>query len=111
MAPAEHAERETFPVAAVVQAAGRSSRQGRHKLLLPLGGKPLVAHAVASACASSAEAVLVVVGHEADHVRAALPPDRYSIVENPVYAQGMATSLRTGIAAIPAACAGALIML
>lgn len=111
MAPSDGHKTATFPVAAVVLAAGRSSRMGRHKLLLPLGGRPLVAHAVAAACASAADNVLVVVGYEAERVRAALPPDRYTIVENPDYAQGMATSLHAGIAAVPAACAGALITL
>lgn len=98
-------------IAAIVLAAGRSSRMGTHKLLLPLGGRPLIAHATASACASRAESVVIVVGHEAARVRAALPPDRYTVVKNPDYAEGMATSLRAGLAAVPASCCGALIVL
>lgn len=99
------------PIAAVVLAAGRSSRMGRHKLLLPLGDQPVIAHVVAAACASGAEPVLIVLGHEAEEVRAALPPSRAHMVENPAYTEGMASSLRAGIAAVPAECAGALMVL
>jgi molybdenum cofactor cytidylyltransferase len=99
------------PIAAVVLAAGRSSRMGTHKLLLPLGDRPVIAHVVAAACASGADPVLVVLGHGAERVRAALPPSRVQIVENPAYAGGMASSLRVGIAAVPAECAGALVLL
>lgn len=101
----------TPSVAVVALAAGRSSRMGRHKLLLPLGGMVLVAHAVAAASASLADPVLVVVGHEAERVRAALPPGRHLVVANPDYAQGMASSLRAGITALPEEVAGALVVL
>lgn len=100
-----------IPVAAVVLAAGRSSRMGQHKLLLPLGGTAIVAHTVAAACASEADPVLVVVGHEAERVRVALPPGRHTVVANPDHAQGMASSLRAGIAALPQEVAGALVVL
>ncbi len=99
------------PVAAIVLAAGRSSRMGAHKLLLPLGGRPLVAHAVRAACESRASPVIVVLGHEAERVRAALPAGSYTVVENPGYAAGMASSLRAGLAAVPESCAGALVVL
>ncbi len=84
---------------------------GRHKLLLPLGDRPLVAHVVAAACASGADPVLVVVGHEAERVRDALPPGRQRVVVNEDFATGMASSLRAGVAAVPRECAGALILL
>lgn len=82
---------------AIVLAAGSSSRMGAHKLLLPLGGKPLVAYAVAAACASAAQPVVVVLGRAADDVRAALPAGRFRTVVNPDYATGMAASLRVGL--------------
>ncbi len=99
------------PLAAIVLAAGRSSRMGAHKLLLPLGNRPLVAHAVAAACASGAEPVIVVLGHDAGRVAAALPAGRQQVVINPSYQEGMATSLRAGLLALPAEPAGALILL
>jgi molybdenum cofactor cytidylyltransferase len=88
---------------AIVLAAGRSQRMGEHKLLLPLGGQPLVAYSVEAACASTADVIIVVLGHAADNVRAALPPGRYHTVVNQAYASGMASSLRVGIRALVAA--------
>jgi molybdenum cofactor cytidylyltransferase len=81
----------------IVLAAGSSSRMGAHKLLLPLGGQPLVAYAVTAACASMAEPVVVVLGRAAEDVRAALPTGRYATVVNPDYVAGMAGSLRAGL--------------
>lgn len=84
-------------IAAIVLAAGRSSRMGQHKLLLPLGGRPLVSYAVEAAAASVAEPVLIVLGYQATEVAEALPSGRCTTCINPNYASGMASSLRLGI--------------
>jgi molybdenum cofactor cytidylyltransferase len=97
--------------AAIVLAAGQSSRMGAHKLLLPLGDRPLIAHAIIAACASSANPVIVVLGHDAERVAATLPPGRQQVIVNPDYQEGMSTSLRAGLAAIPPQTTGALILL
>ena len=102
---------EPVPLAAIVLAAGQSSRMGAHKLLLPLGNRPLVAYTVAAACASGAELVIVVLGHDAERVEAAMPSGRQHVVVNPSFRDGMATSLRAGLSALPAETAGALILL
>jgi molybdenum cofactor cytidylyltransferase len=98
-------------IAAVVVAAGRSSRMGAHKLLLPLGDRPVIAQVVAAVLATSLRPVVVVVGHEAARVRAALPPGEFHVIENPTYADGLATSLRAGISALPQTVAGAVVVL
>jgi molybdenum cofactor cytidylyltransferase len=98
-------------IAAIVLAAGKSSRMGANKLLLPLDGYPLVWHAISSACASSADLVLVVLGNEAERVAAALPPGRYQRVDNPRFADGLSTSLQVGLDALPGNTDGALILL
>lgn len=98
-------------IAAVVLAAGRSSRMGAHKLLLPLGSKPLLRYALDAATGSRAEPVILVVGYAADQVREALPPGPYSVVENPRFGEGMATSLCAGIAEVPTGVTGAIILL
>lgn len=85
-------------IAAVILAAGRSSRMGSAKLLERLEGKPLVRWAAEAALASSARPVVVVTGHRADEVAAALTELPVELVHNPDYAQGMATSLRAGVA-------------
>ena len=98
-------------IAAIVLAAGASSRMGANKLLLPLDGRPLAAHAVETACASSADAVLVALGNAADQVAAALTPGRYQRVDNPRFADGLSTSLQAGLDALSDEMDGALILL
>jgi molybdenum cofactor cytidylyltransferase len=87
-------------IAAVVLAAGTSSRLGRTKQLLELDGKPLLQHTVDLAAASFDE-VVVVLGHEADAIESALVlPSNSRVVRNPDYRQGMSSSLRGGIASL-----------
>jgi len=99
-------------VDAVVLAAGRSSRMnGRHKLLARIGGRPLVRIAVEAAIGSSADGVIVVVGHEADAIRAAIAGLDVVIVENRDYGTGLASSLRAGVAALPEESEAAIVLL
>ncbi|NMG17263.1 NTP transferase domain-containing protein [Aromatoleum bremense] len=89
-------------VAALVLAAGQSSRMGAaNKLLIEVGGVPMVLRAVNAARASRAASVTVVVGHEAEAVGTALATSGATLVDNPDHAQGMSSSLRHGIAALP----------
>jgi CTP:molybdopterin cytidylyltransferase MocA/xanthine/CO dehydrogenase XdhC/CoxF family maturation factor len=98
-------------IAGIVLAAGTSSRMGRNKLVEPVGGKPLVRHAVETALTGRIDPVIVVTGHEAAAVRAALNSAPVSFVHNEDFAQGLSTSLRAGIRAVPAGCDGALVLL
>jgi molybdenum cofactor cytidylyltransferase len=99
-------------VAAIVLAAGRSTRMGaENKLLADLGGTPMVRRVVETALASRARPVLVVTGHMAAEVAAALAGLDVTLVANPDYAMGLASSLKAGIRAIPEECNGALILL
>jgi molybdenum cofactor cytidylyltransferase len=92
-------------VAVLVLAAGRSTRMGGpNKLLADARGQPLVVHAVKAALASQAVEVMVVLGHMPDQVRdvivKAAPGGRLRFVTNPDFADGLSTSVRTGIAAL-----------
>jgi len=98
-------------IAGVVLAAGTSSRMGRNKLALPVGGKPMIRHVVEAALASGLERVLVVTGHEAELTESLLAGLPVAFVRNPDYAAGISTSLRAGIAAVPQYCAGAMVLL
>jgi molybdenum cofactor cytidylyltransferase len=99
-------------IAAVVLAAGRSTRMGGpNKLLAELGGKPLVRIAAEQALASRANPVIVVTGHERERVEAALADLDVHIVHNPNYADGLGTSLRAGVAAVPAEADGVIVCL
>jgi len=99
-------------VAAVVLAAGRSTRMGAlNKLTADVGGKPLVRRAAEQALASRAAPVIVVTGHERDKVEAALAGLRVTFVHNANFADGLGTSLKTGIAAVPAEADAAIVCL
>uniref|UniRef100_UPI0035ADECFE NTP transferase domain-containing protein n=1 Tax=Stella sp. TaxID=2912054 RepID=UPI0035ADECFE len=89
-------------MAALVLAAGRSTRMGAaNKMLATVDGKPMVAHAVDAALASKARPVVVVTGHDPGAVMGALAGRDVAYAHNPDYAQGLATSLAAGIAALP----------
>jgi len=104
-------ERARGAIAGVVLAAGTSSRMGRNKLLLPLGQQTVVRRAVTTALAAGLDPVLVVLGHESERVQQALQGLRYTPVPNVDYAQGLHTSLRTGIAAVPPEAPAAVVLL
>ena len=89
-------------VAAVILAAGRSTRMGGpNKLLAEIGGRPLVRIAVEEALASRSRPVIVVTGHQRDEVDAALAGLKVERVHNPNFAEGLSTSLKAGLAAVP----------
>ncbi|HWK98071.1 MAG TPA: molybdopterin-binding/glycosyltransferase family 2 protein [Pseudolabrys sp.] len=99
-------------IAAIVLAAGRSTRMGAlNKMLAEIGGKPLVRIAAEQALASRAKPVIVVTGHQREQVEAALAGLPVRFAHNPDYADGLGTSVRTGIAAVPAEAGGAIVCL
>jgi molybdenum cofactor cytidylyltransferase len=111
-APGSPEPRPAPRIAAVVLAAGRSTRAGDiNKLTALIDGVPMVARALARIRASQADPVIVVTGHEAARVRAALSETDVTFTHNPNYAQGMATSIAAGIEALPSGLDGALICL
>ena len=93
---APHAPR----IAALVLAAGRSSRMGTiNKLLITIDGKPMVRHAVDAVREAGLDPVIVVTGHERERVEAALRDAAVTFVHNPAYAEGLSSSLKAGLAA------------
>ena len=99
-------------VAAVVLAAGRSTRMGGpNKLLADIARRPLVRIAAEEALASRAKPVIVVTGHQREQVETALAGLPVQFVHNPEYADGLGTSVRAGIAAVPADADGAIVCL
>jgi molybdenum cofactor cytidylyltransferase len=99
-------------IAAVVLAAGRSTRMGGpNKLLERLGGRPLARIAAEEALASRASEVIVVTGHQRREVEKALAGLPVRIVHNPDFAEGLGTSLKAGITAVPADADGAIVCL
>src|SRR6202043_72467 len=99
-------------VAAIILAAGRSTRMGGpNKLLAELGGKTLVRIVAEQALASKAQDVIVVTGHQAGQVEKALHGLKVKFVHNPDFAEGLASSVKVGVAAVADDAAGAVICL
>lgn len=98
-------------IAGILLAAGRSLRMGQPKLLLPWQGVPLVRHVAQQALASKLDELIVVVGHRAAHVTAALHDLPLRIVHNQAFLDGQSTSLRSGLAALPADVDAAVVLL
>jgi CTP:molybdopterin cytidylyltransferase MocA len=91
-------------VAGLVLAAGGGSRYGSPKALVRLRGRLLVERAADLLAAGGCDPVVVVLGAAADQVLAAarLPPTGVRTVVNPDWPTGMGSSLRVGLAAVPA---------
>jgi molybdenum cofactor cytidylyltransferase len=93
----------SLPTAAIILAAGSSSRMGggRHKLLLPLDDRPVLAHVIDALLASQARPIIIVLGHQSDEVCSKIKDytnqNHITLVENAQYQQGMSSSLRIGI--------------
>jgi molybdenum cofactor cytidylyltransferase len=99
-------------VVAIILAAGRSTRMGGpNKLLAELGGKPLVRTVTEQALASKAQSVIVVTGHQAEQVEKALHGLKVKFVRNPDFAEGLASSVKAGVAAVADGADGAVICL
>jgi len=98
-------------ICAVVLAAGLSRRMGVQKLMLPFGGKTVVAHIVDRILASNVDQTYVVVGHQPERIRRELSDRPVEIVHNPDYESGMLSSVRCGLAALPQECRAVLVAL
>lgn len=108
----EEAPHDGKKIAALVLAAGRSSRMGGpNKLLAEIGGRPLVRIAAEEALASRASSIVAVTGHQRDRVEAALQGLRVRTVHNPDFAEGLSTSLRVGLSSMPADVDGVVVLL
>ena len=98
-------------IVALVLAAGAARRFGSQKLLHPIHGVPLVRASVERVLAAGPDRTIVVVGHDADRVRAALAGLDVMTVENPEPERGLSSSLRAGLAVVPSNALAVLVVL
>ena len=98
-------------IAALLLAAGKSSRMGTNKMLEEVDGKPMVARTAQRLLASRARPVVAILGNMADSVDAALGRLPVERVVNPDFADGLSTSLKRGLAALPADIDGVVVCL
>jgi molybdenum cofactor cytidylyltransferase len=88
-------------ISAVILAAGRATRMGRTKQLLAVDDRPMLQHVIDAASAAGVDEIVVVLGHDAEPIQAALDlPPNTRVVVNPGFAGGQASSLRAGLAAV-----------
>ncbi|MDQ3044321.1 MAG: nucleotidyltransferase family protein [Chloroflexota bacterium] len=88
-------------IAAVILAAGGSSRLGRPKQLLPLAGAPILTHVLRNAANSSLDEIVLVLGDQSDVIGDAVGDWGQRTVVNADVAEGQSTSLRAGLKALP----------
>jgi len=99
-------------IAALVLAAGQSRRTGKiNKLLAEIDGIPMAARVLTEVRTSAAGPIIVVTGHESDRVADALAGDDLTFVHNPDFAEGLSTSLVTGLKALPGNIEGVIVCL
>jgi molybdenum cofactor cytidylyltransferase len=101
----------TGPVAGILLAAGTSSRMGSNKMLFELEGESVLRGAARRALAGGLSPLLVVLGHEAERARRQLEGLACEVVINPDYETGINSSLKAGVAALPADTQAAMVML
>jgi molybdenum cofactor cytidylyltransferase len=98
-------------ISAIVLAAGEGTRFGGTKQVAELRGKPLAQYAIDAATQAGVDEIVVVLGHDADRVRASLRLGSARSVANPAYASGIASSLAAGLAHADAASEAAIVLL
>lgn len=99
-------------VAALVLAAGQGTRFGEEpKLLASFRGTSLVRRVAQAALGSCAAPVIVVTGHRADEIEAALADLAVEFARNPSYGEGLSTSLKAGFRALPKRSDAAIVLL
>lgn len=100
-------------IAAIVLAAGKSTRMAPFNKLLVTdkAGRPMIARVVDNVLSSGARPVIVVTGHRADDIRAALGGRPVTFVPSPNFEAGLSESLKSGIAAVPPEARAAVVCL
>ncbi|MBM4032682.1 MAG: nucleotidyltransferase family protein [Planctomycetes bacterium] len=98
-------------ITAIVLAAGRSRRMGAQKLLLPIGGRPMIARVADAVLAGPVDDAVVVVGKDGQEIAEALAGRAVRFVTNPDPDGEMLGSVRCGLRALPQGCEAALVVL
>lgn len=98
-------------VSAILLAAGKSTRMGRCKQLLPLAGHPTIVRCIQTLVAAGITDIVVVTGANRDAIASAIGHLPVRMVVNPDHAGDMASSVIAGLGAVPEDCRGVMICL
>lgn len=99
------------PVAGIILGAGRSTRMGRTKQLLPWQGSTILGQVLDQARRSCLAPLIVVLGHDAERITQKVDLAGAKVVVNPDFARGQGTSLRAGLEGLPQGAEAALFLL
>jgi molybdenum cofactor cytidylyltransferase len=99
------------PVAGILLAAGTSSRMGSNKLFFELNGESVLRGAVRRALAGGLSPLIVILGHEPDNARREIEDLPCQWALNPLYEQGINSSLKSGVKAVPPEARAAMVLL
>ena len=103
--------RREGPLAGILLAAGTSSRMGSNKMLFPLEGETILRRAARQALAGGLSPLIVVLGHESDKAWSQIEDLPCQWALNPLYQEGINSSVKSGILAVPREARGAMVML
>ncbi len=103
--------RDAGGISTVLLAAGSGSRFGGGKLLAPYRGRPLIEGALANLAGAPVYETVVVVGDDAERLRAVCEPYGVRVVENPGWQRGQSTSVRAGLLALGSEVRAAVVLL
>ena len=98
-------------IAGIILAAGESKRMGRPKQLIDIGGRTMLQCVADAALGSRLDEIIVVLGYQADACQASLAGRDVRVVLNRGYPEGMGSSVRAGVAALPAGAIAAMFLL
>jgi len=107
----DRSTRSTDGLYAIVLAAGASTRFGSAKQLVRLAGRPLLHTVVTRASEVTGNALIVVLGSGAAQLAPLLKHSTGSVVINQEWREGLASSIRAGVARLPAACSAVMLLL
>lgn len=108
---ARHTARSEAPLHALVLAAGASRRFGGIKALAPINGKPMLQWVIDALSSAGVDSVSIVLGAYAAEISAGIEPRGATVVRHEDWSEGLAASLRAGLASVQSADAGLLIAL
>ncbi len=87
----------TTKISGIILAAGLSTRMGEPKQLLPFGNSTIVETVIDNMLGSKLDEIIVVIGHEAEKIRATIQHKPIRMVFNPAYQEGMLTSAQCAV--------------
>ena len=103
-------QKDSSNIAAVVLAAGPSSRTGKNKLLADINGKPLILKTLENVIKSKASPVYIITGHQNAELEDAIKSLDVNIIYNPNYITGIKTSIKLGLDSVPSSCSAAILI-